>query len=26
LRAWLNDADVAGKIVRFPRAAVRRSG
>jgi LysR family transcriptional regulator, glycine cleavage system transcriptional activator len=26
LRAWLNDADSAGRIVRFPRAAVRRSG
>jgi LysR family transcriptional regulator, glycine cleavage system transcriptional activator len=26
LRAWLNDADTAGRVVRFPRAAVRRSG
>jgi len=26
LRAWLNDADAAGRVVRFPRAAVRRSG
>lgn len=26
LRAWLNGADAAGRIVHFPRAAVRRSG
>jgi LysR family glycine cleavage system transcriptional activator len=26
LRAWLNDADSAGRIVRFPRATLRRSG
>ena len=25
LRAWLNNADVAGSVVRFPRAAVRGS-
>jgi hypothetical protein len=26
LRVWLNDAGAAGRIVHFPRAAVRRSG
>ena len=26
LRTWLNDADAAGRVVRFPRAPVRRSG
>jgi len=26
LRAWLNDADTAGTIARFPRAALRRPG
>src|SRR5262249_17493511 len=25
LRAWLNNTDVAGRVVRFPRAAVRGS-
>src|SRR5262249_4227227 len=25
LRAWLNNANVAGRVVRFPRAAVRGS-
>ena len=26
LRAWLTEADAAGRVVRFPGAAVRRSG
>jgi len=26
LRAWLNDADAAGTVARFPPAAMRRSG
>jgi LysR family transcriptional regulator, glycine cleavage system transcriptional activator len=26
LRTWLNDADAAGTVARFPRVAVRRSG
>ena len=26
LRTWLIDAGAAGRVVRFPRAAVRRSG
>jgi LysR family glycine cleavage system transcriptional activator len=26
LRAWLNDGDAVGRVVRFPRAAARRSG
>jgi LysR family transcriptional regulator, glycine cleavage system transcriptional activator len=26
LRTWLNDADAAGRVVRFPRAAARGSG
>jgi LysR family transcriptional regulator, glycine cleavage system transcriptional activator len=26
LRAWLSGADAEGRVVRFPRAAVRRSG